>query len=130
MIGSPASRGAVASVGGARRACFAAAASVGTVSAAIAASATMTGDPHRRIAAVDCAVVNRFTIPCPGSNACPRLRRSRVKSRFLDQLTANPLLGTIGTSRLILSYTTARAGGRWLAAEMAPLRHAGHTTDG
>jgi hypothetical protein len=66
MIGSPASRGAVASVGGAGRACLAAASAVSAVSAAIAASVTMAGGPQRRIAAVDCAIVNRFTMPCPG----------------------------------------------------------------
>jgi len=63
MIGSPASRGAVASVGGAGRACLAAAASV---SAAIAASATMADGTQRRIVTVDCAVVSRFAMPRPG----------------------------------------------------------------
>src|SRR6202046_2538105 len=90
MIGSPAARGAVASVGGAGCACLAAAPAVSPVSAAIAASVTMAGGPQRRIATVDCVVVNRFAMPCPGRNAC----RARV-----------------------LSYTTARAGGRWYAAE-------------
>jgi hypothetical protein len=66
MIGSPASRGAVASVGGAGRACLAAASAVSAVSAAIAANVTTAGGPQRRIAAVDCAIVNRFTMPCPG----------------------------------------------------------------
>ena len=66
MIGSPASRGAVASVGRAGRACLAAASAVSAVSAAIAASITMAGRPQRRIATVDCAVVNRFTMPFPG----------------------------------------------------------------
>ena len=66
MIGSPASRGAVVSVAGAGRACFGAASAVSAVSAAIAASVTMAGELQRRIAAVDCAVVNRFTIPSPG----------------------------------------------------------------
>src|SRR3984893_8911782 len=65
MIGSPASRGAVASVGGAGRACLAAASTVSAVSAAIAASVTMVGGPQRRIATVDCAVVNRFTMLSP-----------------------------------------------------------------
>src|ERR1700675_1466418 len=65
MIGSPASRGAVASVGGAGRACLAAASPVRAVSAAIAASVTMAGGPQRRIATVDCAVVNRFTMLSP-----------------------------------------------------------------
>jgi hypothetical protein len=65
MIGSPASRGAVASVGGAERACLAAAPAVSAASAAIAASTTITEGPHRRIATVDCAVVNRFTMLSP-----------------------------------------------------------------
>src|SRR6478736_4285451 len=66
MIGSPASRGAVASVGGAGRASLAAASTVSAASAAIAASVTMAGPPQRRISTVDCAVINRFTMPCPG----------------------------------------------------------------
>jgi hypothetical protein len=66
MIGSPASRGAVVSVGGAGRACLAAASAFSAVSAAIAASITMAGGPQGRIATVVCAVVNRFTIPFPG----------------------------------------------------------------
>src|ERR1700724_996946 len=65
MIGSPASRGAVASGGGAARVCLAAASAVSAVSAAIAASVTMAGGPQRRIATVDCAVVNRFTMLSP-----------------------------------------------------------------
>src|ERR1700694_4690495 len=65
MIGSPASRGAVASVGGAGRACLAVASAVSAVSAAIAASVTMAGGPQRRIAPMDCAVVNRFTMLSP-----------------------------------------------------------------
>src|ERR1019366_8756116 len=66
MIGSPASRGAVASLGGAGRGCLAAASAVSAVSAAIAASVTMAAGPQRRIATVDCAVANRLTIPCSG----------------------------------------------------------------
>jgi hypothetical protein len=70
MIGSPASRGAVASVGGAgRAACLAAASVLSAVSTTMAASGTMEGGPHRRIVTVDCAVVNRFAIPCPGVRA-------------------------------------------------------------
>src|SRR5882672_12490845 len=65
MIGSPASRGAVASVGGAGRVCLAAASAASAVSAAIAASITMAGGRQRRIATVDCAVVNRFTMLSP-----------------------------------------------------------------
>src|SRR3984893_7907866 len=65
MSGSPASRGAVAWVGGAGRACLAAASTVSAVSAAIAASVTMAGGPQRRIATVDRAVVNRFTMLSP-----------------------------------------------------------------
>jgi hypothetical protein len=61
MIGSPASRGAVASVVGAGRACLAAASAVSAASAAIAASVTMAGTPKHRVATVDCAVMNRFT---------------------------------------------------------------------
>jgi hypothetical protein len=60
-MGSPASRGAVASVVGAGRACLAAASAVSASSAAIAASITMAGTPQRRVATVDRAVMNRFT---------------------------------------------------------------------
>ena len=49
MIGSPASRGAVASVVGAGRDCLAAASAVGAASAAIAASVTMTGTPDATV---------------------------------------------------------------------------------
>src|SRR6202030_3361722 len=65
MIGSPASRGAVASVDGAGRACLATAAALSAVRAAIAASGTMAGGPQRRIATVDCAAVNLFTMLSP-----------------------------------------------------------------
>jgi len=65
MTGSPASRGAVASVVGAGRACLAAASAVSAASAAIAASVTMAGTPQRRVATMDCAVMTRFTMPCP-----------------------------------------------------------------
>jgi len=65
MIGSPASRGAVASWGCAGRACFGAASAVSAVSAAIAASVTMAAGLQRRSATMDCTVVNRFTLPCP-----------------------------------------------------------------
>src|SRR5271154_128991 len=69
MMGSPASRGAVASVGTVGRALFAAAsagaAAVSAVNAAAAARVTMAEAPHRPAATVDCAVVNRFVIPAP-----------------------------------------------------------------
>src|SRR4051812_38975127 len=65
MIGSPASRGATASVACAGRAGFAAAGPASAVSAAIAASITMEEGPQRRVATVDCAVVNRFPMPAP-----------------------------------------------------------------
>ena len=68
MIGSPASRGAAASVGGAGRACLAAAPAVSAVSAAIAASVTMAGGLQRRIAMVDCAV--GIDLPCHARLKC------------------------------------------------------------
>ena len=46
------------------RVAVAAASAVGAASAAIAASVTMTA-PKRRVATADCAVMNRFTTPCP-----------------------------------------------------------------
>jgi hypothetical protein len=66
MIGSPASRGAVASAGDAGRARCAAAATVNAASSAIAASVIMVGGPQRSFATVDCAVANRLAMPCPG----------------------------------------------------------------
>jgi hypothetical protein len=71
MIGSPASRGAVVSAGCVRRACLAAASAFGAVSAAIAASITMTVFPQRRIATADCAKVNRSAIPFPVAARVP-----------------------------------------------------------
>jgi 5,10-methenyltetrahydromethanopterin hydrogenase len=65
MIGSPAARGAVASVGGAGRACLAAASAVSAASAAIAASVTMAGR-RLRIAKVDRVVVSRSIMPGSG----------------------------------------------------------------
>src|SRR5258707_12851935 len=65
MIGSPAPRGAVALGGGAGRSCLAAASAVSAASAAIAASVTVAGPPQRRIATVDRAVMNRFTMHAP-----------------------------------------------------------------
>jgi hypothetical protein len=44
----------------------AAASAVSAAVAAIAASVTMAGPPQRRISTVDRAVINRFTMPCPG----------------------------------------------------------------
>ena len=104
----------------------AAASAVSAVSAAIAASVTMAAGPQRRIATVDCAVVNRFTMPWPGWNACPRLRRSSVKSRCLDNqqptpYAANSFLGTIARSvGNSFIYDSGYEG--WLAAEIGTNR--------
>src|SRR5262245_51509487 len=102
MIGSPASRGATASLGGgAGRACLATASAVSAVSAASAASVNTAGGAQRRIAAVDCAVENRVDMLCPV--VCSRLLRSSVRSRLLDltrQHATNSLLGTIGPGHL------------------------------
>src|SRR5262245_23847252 len=69
-IGSPASRGAAASVvcsGRAwRGAASAGGAAVSAVRAAVAASVTIAGGAHRRTTSVDWAVVNRFAMPCHG----------------------------------------------------------------
>src|SRR5215475_3217332 len=73
MIGSPASRGATASVicsGRAwRGAASAGGAAVSAVRAAVAASVTIAGGAHRRTTSVDWAVVHRFVMPCPHSRA-------------------------------------------------------------
>jgi hypothetical protein len=82
MIGSPRSRGAVASVTGAGRACFGAAWAAGTVRVAIAARVTMAGQPRRRIAGVDRAVKNRIPMPFPGRKCLPAL------ASILEQLIA------------------------------------------
>ena len=63
MIGSPASRGAVASVVGAGRDCLAAASAVGAASAAIPASVTMTVNPDAaspRWIAQSCRAYQKF----------------------------------------------------------------------
>ena len=92
-------------MGAAGRACLAAAPAVSAVSAAIAASVTMAGAPQRRIAAVDRAVVDRFTMPFPVEMLVRALRRSGVRSA-----TARGNHRHVAVA--ILSYTTAGAGGR------------------
>src|SRR6516162_3258468 len=84
MIGSPASRGAVASVVGAGRACFAAASAVSAASVAIAASVTIAEGPQRRVATLDCFVMNRFANAMSLLNACLRLRRSRLATSLFE----------------------------------------------
>src|ERR1700740_102799 len=69
MIGSPASRGAIASMGW--RASLATAPAVSTVSAAIATSVTIAGAPQRRIGTVDRTILYRFNMPRCGCNALP-----------------------------------------------------------
>jgi hypothetical protein len=64
MIGSPALRDAVSSVG-AGRAGFAMASAVGAATAISAASVTMAREFQRRIVTADCDVVNRFAMPFP-----------------------------------------------------------------
>src|SRR6516165_10637062 len=70
MIGSPAPRGAAASVVCSgrswRAAAPAGAAAVSAIKAAVAASVTIAGGAHRRTTSVDWAVVHRFVMPCPG----------------------------------------------------------------
>src|SRR5258707_363365 len=65
MIGSPAPRGAVALGGGRGAAWPAGGWAVSAASGAIAASVTVAGPPQRRIATVDRAVMNRFTMHAP-----------------------------------------------------------------
>jgi hypothetical protein len=55
---------------------------VSAVSAAIAASVTMAGEPH--FARLDCVVVNRFAMPFPGRNACPRAAPIKSHIAFFD----------------------------------------------
>src|ERR1700675_4453023 len=117
MIGSPASRGATASVGGAGRACLAPASTVSAVSAAIAASVTMAGCPPRRMATVGCAVVNRFTML--SSVEMPlRACVDQVSDRDFGITNGphHPRQFAAGGHRHVpaadLSYTTACLGGR------------------
>jgi hypothetical protein len=64
----------------------------------------------------------------PGWNACPRLRRSSVKSRCLDNqqptpYAANSFLGTIARSvGNSLIYGSERTNEGWLAAEIGTKR--------
>src|SRR5262245_8780887 len=87
MIGSPATRGAAASVvcsGRAwRGAASAGGAAVSAVRAAVAASVTIAGGAHRRTTSADWAVVHRFVMPCPHS------RPKRAFSHLLVALPAN-----------------------------------------
>src|SRR5262245_40196575 len=89
MMGSPASRGAAASLGGgAGRACLGAASAVSAVSAAIAASVNTERGPQRRIAVVDCSVENRVDMLCPVEEALFALAQTKCQiTTFLD-LTA------------------------------------------
>src|ERR1043166_367300 len=82
MTGSPASRGATASVAGAGRACLGAA-SARTVNAAIAASVAMARALQRRIPTVDRAIINRYAMPV----SSPRQRR-----RFVRQVAQASLI--------------------------------------
>src|SRR5436190_24110547 len=117
MIGSPAARGAVASVGGAERAGPAAASGLNAVSAAIAASVTMAGGPQRRIAKVDCTVVNRFTMPC-----LVGMLSAFASIECQIAMSGYPTAATIRrqfapgdyrhVSVAILSYPTTQVGGR------------------
>src|SRR5579859_7677177 len=76
MIGSPAARGAAASLARTGAVCFTAAvadgAAASATSAAVAASVTIAGAHPGRIAAGKCAVLTRFVMPCSGSNASTR----------------------------------------------------------
>jgi len=53
-----------------------------TLGTAIAESVTIAGVPQRRIGLVDCAVLNRFIMPCPGYVSA--LASRRVKSLRLS----------------------------------------------
>src|SRR5882757_8219602 len=125
MIGSPALRGAVSSLACAGRGCAAATSGLNAVSATIAARVTMAGGPQRRVATSDCTVVNRLIMPCPVEmrvRVCVD-RRSNCELWITNNrhhLRRNSLLETIRfasgnyrhVSMAVLSYTTARAGGR------------------
>src|SRR5258706_10900453 len=81
MIGSPASRGAIASTGAAGRGGFAEAPAV---SIAVDASITIARGTQRRIARLECAVVNRIAIPCPGLKMPVRACVDRASAVFFE----------------------------------------------
>src|SRR5262249_53481535 len=109
MIGSPASRGAVSSLGGVGRGSLAAASAA---SAAIAASVTMAAGRQRRLATLDRAVVNRFTMLCPVGMPV-RVCVDRVSNRDVwianSQHHTPPIRswGPLHVRWAILSYMTA-----------------------
>src|ERR1700730_17741557 len=98
MIGSPASRGAVASEEGADT--LALTSAVSAVSAAIAAIVTMAGSLKRRI--VDCVIENRSVAPMPPRLMPVRACLNQVSNRAIwigwPDWAANVLLGTLGSS--------------------------------
>src|SRR5262249_22199845 len=96
MIGSPAWRGAVASVGAARRASLASAPSA--VSVAAAASVTTAASPQ--------GLLNRFIMPCPAEMP---VRACVIEWDYRHDSPA------------LLSYMTAGAGGRAAKLELLPM---------
>jgi hypothetical protein len=92
MIGSPASRGAVASMGGAWRTGLAVALPLGAVSAAVVASAIIAGAPQRRIVTT---VINR----------CPMLRPVECLSVYIDRVPDRDFRIT-NSRRNLVSKTT------------------------
>jgi len=102
MIGSPGSRGALASAVAPGRACLVAASAVSGAKAAIAASVRMAGTLQRRVAMMDCVLMNRLTMSCPGSKGLsPRpsssppqgqqQRRTLGRSHNLETITESRL---------------------------------------
>src|SRR5215467_4768933 len=85
MIGSPAARGAAASVACSGRAWRGAAsaggAAVSTVRAAVATNVTTAAGRDRRIAVADGAVVNRFVTPC--SRCLGRIASKQRRSAWM-----------------------------------------------
>src|SRR6202045_1171637 len=127
MIGSPASRGAVASGGAGGRACLAAASGISTVSAAIAASVTMAGGPQRRVATADCAVINRFTMLSPVEmplRACVDQVSDRdfgiTNGRHYPRQFAPGVIGTFRRQISHIRQTASEEG--WLGAEIGTNR--------
>src|SRR6185436_1358011 len=85
MIGSPALRGAAASVVCSgetwRGAASAGGAAVSAPRAAVAARVTIAEDAHRRISSVDWAVVHRSVMPCPrllGRNRVETIKQAQA----------------------------------------------------
>src|SRR5215813_12863973 len=110
MSGSPAARGAAASVARAvRAAASAGGAAVSAVRLAAAASVTMAGDRHRRIAFVDCRFVDRFVMAMAPVEHLPRgSARGNRDEQTLEQVDGSRFSGPQSIYVLATAIDAAR----------------------